>query len=204
MNTMKRRENIIKELKDKQYRDAFVSSHIDIGIPHQIRALRDQRKWTQHELAQHAAMKQERISVLENPNYGKYTLQTLKKIASAFDIALIVRFVPISDLVKWELNLSPEVLEAVSFNEDCYFMETPQQEYYTAYSQPEPPNFSYVGSGGFCLGREGKVEVIYPAQAPKTKTVTDIDVYKKSRGMMEKRQEETKPLLPTLMMGVGQ
>ena len=135
VNMIERREKLKAQLKDKRYRDAFVSEHIDTGIPFQIRALRQQRKLTQKELSNITGMAQERISVAENPNYSRFNIKTLKRIASAFEVALIVRFVPISELVKWELNLSSETLEAVSFNEDPYFKETPQQEYDTAYSQ---------------------------------------------------------------------
>ena len=121
---MKISERLIAELKNKEYRDAFVSEHIDTGIPFQVRALREQRGLTQKELAERAGMKQERISAIENPNYkNAFTLSTLKRLASAFDIALIVRFAPISQLVDWELKLSPESLQAVSFNEDPYFRE---------------------------------------------------------------------------------
>ncbi len=119
----KRKEKLIDELKNKEYRDAFVSEHIDTGIPFQIRALREQRKWSQEEFARHAKKQQAAVSRLENPNYGSSTLTTLKEIASTFDVALIVRFVPISELVEWELNLSTESLKAVSFNEDSYFQE---------------------------------------------------------------------------------
>jgi transcriptional regulator with XRE-family HTH domain len=120
MNIMKRRQKTIEDLKDKEYRDAFAREHIDTGIPFQIRALRKQqnRKWTQKELAKHAGMAQETISRIEDPNYGKLTLETLKRLASAFDIGLMVRFVPFSELVDWELSLTPASLEAISFPED--------------------------------------------------------------------------------------
>lgn len=120
----KRKERLFEELKSKEYRDAFVSELIDTGIPFQIRALRKQRNWTQKELSEKSGMVQERISVLEDPNYAKLTLNTLKRLASAFDIGLLVRFVPISDLVKWELTLSPDSLNALSYDDDPYFEET--------------------------------------------------------------------------------
>jgi len=120
-----RRNKLIEQLKNKEYRDAFVSEHIDTGIPFQIRALRKKIPWTQKELAEHAGMLQERISVAENPNYSRFNIKTLKKIASAFDVALIIRFVPFSELVKWEYDLSPEKLEAVSFEKDPYFKPEP-------------------------------------------------------------------------------
>ncbi|MCX5888215.1 MAG: helix-turn-helix transcriptional regulator [Deltaproteobacteria bacterium] len=122
MNTIRSRDELTKELQDREIRDFYVSDHINIGIPLQVRALRKQRGWTQNKLAQLTGMKQERISAIENPNYKhKFTLSILMKLASAFDVALIVRFAPISELVKWELALSPERLEAVSFDEDPYF-----------------------------------------------------------------------------------
>lgn len=115
-----RKRKIIEKLKDKEYRDAFAVEHIDTGIPFQIRALREQkdREWTQKELGVHTGMAQETISRIEDPNYGKLTLKTLKRLASAFDVALMVRFVPFSKLVDWELSLTPASLEAVSFGKD--------------------------------------------------------------------------------------
>jgi len=122
--TIDQRQELIRKLLNKEYRDSFVSAYIDQGIPFQIRALRLQRKWKQEDLAQRAKMKQARISAIENPNYQSFSLRTLKQLASAFDIGLVVRFVPFSDLVKWDLNLSAESLEVISFDEDAYFKET--------------------------------------------------------------------------------
>lgn len=197
MNTLNKKQKLIEELKDKRYRDAFVSAHIDTGIPFQIRALRKQRDWIQKELSERTGMAQERISVAENPNYSRFNLKTLKRIASAFDVALIVRFVPISELVEWELKLSSEALEAVSFDEDQYFMGIPQQENITAYLQPEPPISSYAASGGFVLGGEGKFEMFYPSQAPKTK-ISNLDDYRKPSDQSKKEPESQ---LQKAMMG---
>jgi hypothetical protein len=73
-------------------------------------------------------MHQERISQIEDPNYGKLSLSTLKRIASAFDVGLVVRFVPFSELAEWELSLSSESLKVSSFNEDKYFQKTESPE----------------------------------------------------------------------------
>lgn len=200
MNTLNKKQKLIEELKDKRYRDAFVSAHIDTGIPFQIRALRKQRDWIQKELSERTGMAQERISVAENPNYSRFNLKTLKRIASAFDVALIVRFVPISELVEWELKLSSEALEALSFKEDPYFRETKetvQQEYKTAYSQPEPPILSYVGNIQLMIGGEGQVGIPYSPQAPKTK-IPNLDDYRKPRDQSKKEPESQ---LQKAMMG---
>lgn len=123
----RRKKKLIEKLKDKEHRDAFVEESINVGIPFQIKALREQRGWTQKDFEKHSGMKQALISRWENPNYSKFSLSTLKKIASIFDIGLIIRFVPISDLVKWELNLNTESLKAFSFDEDTYFKEEPEE-----------------------------------------------------------------------------
>ena len=118
MNFQSKKDQLIETLADKENRDAFVAEHIDTGDPFQLRALREQREWTQDQVGQEAGMAQARISVLEDPNYASFTLKSLKKLASAFDVALIVRFVPFSQLINWDLTLSPESLKAESFNEE--------------------------------------------------------------------------------------
>jgi transcriptional regulator with XRE-family HTH domain len=124
------RELLKKRLKDKEHRDAFVSAYTDETIPFQIRAMREQkdRNWTQEDLATRAGMKQERISTLENPNYGSYSLRILKQLATAFDVALMVRFVPFSELAEWKLNLSSESLEVQSFDQEDYFKDKTENE----------------------------------------------------------------------------
>jgi transcriptional regulator with XRE-family HTH domain len=173
---MKISKRLITELKNKEYRDAFVSAHIDTGIPFQVRALREHRGLTQKELAERAGMKQERISAIENPNYkNAFTLATLKRLAYAFDIALIVRFAPISQLVDWELKLSSEALEAVSFDEDPYF---------------QPPVTNIVGQVGIVIRGEGIVNFINPSrQVPKTEIPYLPDRIQKSKLRQESQQE---------------
>jgi transcriptional regulator with XRE-family HTH domain len=124
------REALKKRLKNRKHREAFVSTYTDQTIPFQIRALRlsKQRNWTQEQLALEAGMKQERISALENPNYGQFSLKTLKQLASAFDVALIVRFAPFGELAEWTINLSSESLEVPSFKQDRYFQKIKEEK----------------------------------------------------------------------------
>jgi transcriptional regulator with XRE-family HTH domain len=80
--------------------------------------LREKNGWTQEHLAQRAGSKQETISLWENPNYGSYNIKTLKTLAAAFDVALLVKFVPFSKLVEWNVNLTPDRLAPASFEQD--------------------------------------------------------------------------------------
>lgn len=106
-------------LADKEYRDLFVSEHISQGLAFQIRALRQEKGWTQAELGQQVEMRQTTISQLEDPDYGRFTLSTLKRLASAFDVALMVRFSSFSELVELTTELSPERHAPPSFSEDA-------------------------------------------------------------------------------------
>lgn len=113
-----RREQIVASLGDKEYRGIFNEEEINNALPFQIRAMREARDWSQRELAGRTGMTQEGISRLENPDYGRFSLTTLKRLASAFDVALIVRFAPFSELVDWAANLSPEDLAVPDFAHD--------------------------------------------------------------------------------------
>lgn len=147
MNTInKRKQMLIESLKNKEYRDEYVSAGIDVGIAFQIKALREQQQpksWTQTDLATRANMHQERIHELEDPSHSP-TIRTLKKLAAAFDVGLIVRFVPFSDLVKWDINLSAKSLEIPSFEQEDYFKETEEEIIIDAYSYQK---YSGLGTG---------------------------------------------------------
>jgi hypothetical protein len=99
-------------LESKAYRDAYVLEHIKNGIAFQIRTLREDRDWTQGKLGELAKKPRNVISRLEDPNYGKFTLATLLEVASAFDVGLMVKFVPFSRLVREYDDVSPEALSA--------------------------------------------------------------------------------------------
>lgn len=115
---MTRSGQIWKSLEDEEYRDAF-NVDVDTGLAFQIRALREKKGWTQAQLGEEAGGKaQETISQWENPNYGSYTLNSIKELAVAFDVGLAVRFVPFSDLVEWNANLTPERIAPPSYDEE--------------------------------------------------------------------------------------
>ena len=97
--------SLIAELREKPYRDAYVASQIRMTLPLQIRELRKGREWTQPELAEQAGMAQPRISELEKPGERRLTIETLLRLASAFDVALQVRFVPFGELIDWSEGL---------------------------------------------------------------------------------------------------
>jgi transcriptional regulator with XRE-family HTH domain len=98
--------------RGKAVRDHFVESHLNKTIAYQIRATRDLLGWSQEQLAVEVGMNQNAISRLESPDYGKPTLTTLKRLASAFDVALVVRFVPFSELMDWTTS-TPRIVKGL-------------------------------------------------------------------------------------------
>jgi transcriptional regulator with XRE-family HTH domain len=105
-------------MRNKDYRHEFVSAQLQTGIAAQLLTMRLAREWTQKQIAEKSDMAAARISVMENPSYDKFTLTTLKRLARAFDVGLMVRFVPFSEIVAWVSDQSPESLDAASFDED--------------------------------------------------------------------------------------
>src|SRR5688572_2159263 len=106
-------------------RQRFVESHLTKTVAHQIRSMREMSKLTQEELADKIGTTQNGVYRLESPDYGRFTLTTLKRVAAAFDVALVVRFVPFSELVDWvsgtprvERGLRTSSFEVASFDAD--------------------------------------------------------------------------------------
>lgn len=107
----------ISRLQRKEFRDAFVRSHLTHGLAHQIRTLRTQRGWTQGELAAKLGLKQQSaVARLEDPSYGRLSIATLLKLSSVFDVALSVRFLSYGKFLTEREDLSPAALGAESFD----------------------------------------------------------------------------------------
>jgi transcriptional regulator with XRE-family HTH domain len=117
MNTNKR-DQTWESLRDSEFRKQFIDEHINVGIAFQIRSLRNRQNLTQANLAKRLGVKQPLVSSWEDPNYGKYTLSTLKEVAKVFDVGLLVRFVPFGLLVDWTTDLKPDAIAPPSFSEE--------------------------------------------------------------------------------------
>lgn len=76
---------------------------------------------TQKELAETTGMGQPRIPLLEDSTYENWTVNTLKRLAKAFDVALSVRFETFSTVMRDFANMSRESLQRPGFANDPVF-----------------------------------------------------------------------------------
>lgn len=120
-STMKK---IWKKMERKAYRDGYVAAHVSNTVASQILLLRTAKGWTQVQLAEHAGMRQSRISSLEDPNWENVEVATLRRLASAFDVALTVRFTSFSELAGWSATLSEHKLAVPTYDEEAETIES--------------------------------------------------------------------------------
>lgn len=113
-------KKLIEKLGRKAYRAAYVGEHVRRGIAAQIRAMRDQRGWNQGKLSKELGKPQSVVSRLEDPSYGKVTVQTLLEVAATFDVALQIRFVPFSSFLQQTRDVSTGAMQVVSFGDDIF------------------------------------------------------------------------------------
>lgn len=115
--------NLKRALKDKEYRHTYADEFLNSYIAAQITALRKQRKWKQGDLAKRMGVSQPQVSVWEDASHGSWTITTMKKLAVAFDLRLVVKLESFSSMFD-EMTLSKETLERPSFSDDPALAET--------------------------------------------------------------------------------
>lgn len=89
---------------DKTVRHKLAKALLRVSIAYQIREMRLSRGWSQAQLAAKISTKQSAIARLERP-YGKLpAISTLRAIAKAFDVGLLVGFTSWSEFIKHHCN----------------------------------------------------------------------------------------------------
>ena len=123
-----------QRLRDREYREAYGDALLSSSIALQIKALREQRGWTQAELARRAGKKQSWISTMENPDYSRWSIKSLRELASAFDLALVVRFENWGKLLGSLGKVTRKNLERPSFDDDSSLTESEEKSWGRAIS----------------------------------------------------------------------
>lgn len=145
-------------------RTEFVASQISNGIAIQIRALRNREKLSQPKLAELVGTTQNQIYRLENPATSKPTITTLKKLAAAFDVALVVRFEPFSKLINWvsaneyrEVGLSSHAIAVPNFTQEFSLALGTVSDSAIGASDYATSQLNPKNSGGIPEGAEGEM-----------------------------------------------
>lgn len=114
-----RKHQLENLLRDPEFRHQFVGDYVQELVATQIRAIREHQAWTQEQLGEAAdGMSQVQVSRLENPDYSGATLNSLKRVAQAFDLALVVRMVPFGEFVEKIVSINPDELVPPNYDEE--------------------------------------------------------------------------------------
>jgi hypothetical protein len=107
---------LAKKLRNKAYRASYMASHTKLFLANQINALRGDL--SQQEFGEKLGKPQPVVSRLQNPNYGKYALQTLLDVAIKLDLALIVRFVDYPTFLRLTNDFSDNAVRPAAFSQE--------------------------------------------------------------------------------------
>jgi transcriptional regulator with XRE-family HTH domain len=126
-----RSERISKLLGSQNSRVAYIKAKLAVLVPAQIRTLRINSENPpmpyQRDLAQESELHQSRISMFETPGAANMTLETIAKIAAGLRVGVVVKFVPFSEMLRWENSFSPDTFNVTRLHEDEAFLN-PESE----------------------------------------------------------------------------
>ena len=134
-------EKSFRRLTKPSTRHAFIEAEATTAIAHQVRVVRQQRGWTQHDLAKRMKTTQAAISRLEDPSYGRLSVKTLIELAKVFDVGLQVKFISLVHQFRTTRVVKREQLEVESFEEESMrvgFIVSSKQSFYTVLTNVDP------------------------------------------------------------------
>src|SRR5258708_7442517 len=137
----------LQELTDNDRRNGFVADHIRTRLAILIRTLREQRGWSQAELGRRLGKPQSVVSRLEDPDYGKLTLQTLFEVAAAFDLPLYIDMPDWADWFRLVSDMSTKSLRRDGFDPQRLTALSNQPEVAPGYIQPVVAQFVEQSTG---------------------------------------------------------
>ena len=115
-------DRLAKEFEDDaDGRYAYVDALSNALVSAQIKALREDRKLSQEELADRIGTKQSGISRLERSDYSTWKVETLRKLARAFGVRLKISFEEFGTIVDDVSSFDAETLAPKRFEEDPAF-----------------------------------------------------------------------------------
>lgn len=112
----RRLPSLIEKFRNKKYRNSYVASHTRRFLARQMRKLRANR--SQEEFGEIIDKQQTVVSRLEDPKYGKWTLQTLFDVAEKLDLAVIVRFVDHATFLRFTESMDEDATVPTAYSQE--------------------------------------------------------------------------------------
>jgi transcriptional regulator with XRE-family HTH domain len=88
------KEHLKERMKDREFQKAWHGLDEEFEVVESIIQAREKAGLTQEQLAKRIGTKQPALSRLERGGFNRATLETLRKIAEALDVRLVVRLEP--------------------------------------------------------------------------------------------------------------
>jgi transcriptional regulator with XRE-family HTH domain len=120
-------EGFVAQFADKEFRDLFVAEQVRVRAATMIRTLREQRGWTQKELADRMGTSQSVISRIEDADYGKLSVQTLLDVAAACDLPVFIDLPEWPDWFECMRDFSAEAFQREAFNPEKLVAPAPSR-----------------------------------------------------------------------------
>ena len=105
-----------ERFRDGRRRHLYVSAHNSRFLAQQIRSLRGDM--SQADFGELIGKPQSVVSRLEDPSYGKFTLQTLHEVAEKLDRAVIARIVDFKTFIRLTEDMSEAALCPKAYTDD--------------------------------------------------------------------------------------
>ncbi|HXE06570.1 MAG TPA: helix-turn-helix transcriptional regulator [Acidobacteriaceae bacterium] len=112
----------------EDYRAGYAESFMNSWVAAQIKVLREQRGLSQQELADIMGTKQAGICRWERTNYSAWKVQTLARLARAFDVRLRISFEEFGTLPDELDKFGREFLKREAYADDSVFYPKGQAE----------------------------------------------------------------------------
>lgn len=186
---MSEKSELINKLKtNKKTRQSYVRAKINVNLPSQIRALRLKQKMKQEDLAREAEMMQPRISAMERPGATKFNIETLIRLAAAFKVGLVVKFVSFSEMLRSENEFNQDIFNVVTIDDDVEFqqeeMEQPAAQAVVVAKEREEEQQSIIAWQESVLRPESK-EIIF---SPMTASIKDFGLLASAAPVQQRKK----------------
>lgn len=168
---------LLKKFQNEDYRYAYDEEFSYARMATQIQAIRESQQLTQKELANLAAMRQSRISELENVNYSMWTVTTLRRIARALGVRFSFKFESWGELLPEIENNNREHLERPKFEKDQVFNPDTQNNlvmFPTTLTEPITQTAKSHFTLQFIAGVSGGTAALQNEKSANTKTLVAV------------------------------